>query len=305
MQKTPQRLKIGLGGWEHDIFNEMFYPRPDLDPSEKLRWYARFFDTVEIRSTFWDDALTAQDARRWLEAIADNPGFLFLPKLHGSFTHRKLIRPDLIRQTRALLQEFAGRDRLGALLVQFPYAFTNTSAARFHVVRLAELFRGFPLHFEFRHQSWNFPGLLHFLEDSGAAPVSADLPRIRQFMPFTTAIIGESAYLRLHGRNEKGWLLNGLDTRYDYLYNARELQELRRRIEGISPSCKRVFVVFNTTTGGKAAANAFQLLSTVRGGIPIPLPATTLNAFPFLQDVAGERIEESLLFHPPGYRAAM
>jgi len=305
MQKTSHRLKIGFGGWEHDILSEMFYPRPDLDPTEKLQWYARFFDTVEIRSTFWDDTLTAQDAHRWLEAVADNPGFLFLPKLHGSFTHRNLIRPGLVRQTRALLQELAGRDKLGALLVQLPYAFTNTSAARFHVVRLAELFRGFPLHFEFRHQSWNFPGLLNFLADSGAAPVSADLPRIRQFMPFTTGIVGERAYLRLHGRNEKGWLLNGLDTRYDYLYNARELQELRRRIEGISPSCKRVFVIFNTTTGGKAAANAFQLLSMVRGGTPIRVPATILHAFPLLREFAGDHIEEPLPFHPPGYRAAM
>jgi uncharacterized protein YecE (DUF72 family) len=305
MKTGTQRLKIGIGGWEHDILNEMFYPGCEMSSGEKLRWYARFFDMVEVRSTFWDDSLTATDASEWLNAVADKPGFLFSVKLHASFTHTKTIRPGLVRQTRALLQELALRDHLGALLIQFPYAFTNTSSNRFHVVRLAELLRGFPLHVEFRHQSWNFPGLIHFLADTGAAPVSADVPRIRQFMPFLTGSTGESTYLRLHGRNEKGWLLNGLDTRYDYLYNARELQEIRRRIESIAPPCKRIFVVFNTTTGGKAAANALQLLSLIRDGKPIPVPSQTLHAFPFLHQLAGETMEQPLPFSFPPLRAAM
>ncbi|PWB61131.1 MAG: hypothetical protein C3F17_13480 [Bradyrhizobiaceae bacterium] len=298
-----QRLKIGIGGWEHDILNEVFYPSPGLSAEEKLRWYARFFDATEVRSTFWDDSLTDDDASRWTDAVAENPGFIFSVKLHSSFTHRKTIRPQLVRQTRAILQRIAATDHLGSLLLQFPYGFTNTSANRFHIVRLAELFRGFPLHVELRHESWNFPGLLRFLSETGAAPVSGDLPRIRQLMPFFAGTSGDTAYIRLHGRNERGWLLNGLDTRYDYLYNARELKEIRRRIETVSPSCRRVFVLFNTTTGGKGAANALQLLSMTRDGRTVPVPRNLLRTFPVLQQIALDPSEEHLPF--THLRAAM
>ena len=65
---------------------------------------------------------------------------------------------------------------------------------------------------------------------SALSSVHADLPRIKQFPVTFPRPRGERAYFRLHGRNEKGWLLNGYDVRYDYLYNARELRELKRRM---------------------------------------------------------------------------
>lgn len=206
-----------------------------------------------------------------------------------------MLRPDTTRTVRQMLQELAKGNRLGSLLVQFPYAFTNTGAHRHHVVRIAEVFAGFPLHVEFRHQSWNQEGLVTFLRDHALGVVGADMPRIRQYMPFITAVCGDTAYLRLHGRNEKGWMLNGYDARYDYQYNSREVREITRRLRGLEGRCREVTVICNNNTGAKSLPLAFQLMSALREGKPVPIPDRTLRAFPYLRSIAAAESGETLI----------
>jgi uncharacterized protein YecE (DUF72 family) len=195
-----------------------------------------------------------------------------------------------------MLQELARNDRLGSLLMQFPYSFTNTSGNRYHVVKLAEIFSGFPRHIEFRHESWHQPMLRDFLAEHLVCPVSADIPRVRHYMPFITWVVGETAYLRLHGRNEKGWILGKLDARYDYAYNAREIRELTRRIRALSTQCKRIIVICNNTTGGKAVATACELLAALRDGRRVLAPRAAVLSFPHLSELATvEEAHDSLL----------
>ncbi|MGB2958451.1 MAG: DUF72 domain-containing protein [Bacteroidota bacterium] len=302
---SPTRYYMGIGGWEHEALDRCFYPHPGSSSLQKLSYYSTFFSSVEVRATFWDESLTSSDARGWSEAVAGNGDFLFLIKLHSMFTHKREIRPGATRNIRGVLQELARHNKLGGLIMQFPYSFTNTSSNRFHLTKLAELFRGFPLSVEFRHGSWDQTGLSGFLQDSGLSPVNADLPRMQQYMPFFTRTVGDTAYLRLHGRNEKGWLANDLDTRYDYLYNSRELIELKRRVENLSRKCSRVIVTFNNTTGGKAIPNALRLTSHLRGGKQLILPAASLSSFPHLQEIGSPDSAEISLFSGGAYRRAM
>jgi uncharacterized protein YecE (DUF72 family) len=90
----------------------------------------------------------------------------------------------------------------------------------------------------------------------------------------------------MHGRNEKGWLLNGYDARYDYLYNTRELREIKRRVLTVPQSCTELFVLWNNTTGGKALANAFEMSAALHDGRMLPLPQSTVRAFPHLVKVS-------------------
>jgi len=304
MQRESAVYRVGPGGWEHEIFDSCFYPQEGASPASKLNFFARYFQTVEVRATFWDDSLTAQDAREWIEALHEAPGFLFNIKLHSTFTHGKSLPPDLTRTVRQILQELARGNRLGSLVVQFPYSFTNTGTNRHHVIRIAEVFAGFPLHVEFRHQSWNQEGLVTFLRDHSLGVVGADMPRIRQYMPFITSVSGDTAYLRLHGRNEKGWLLNGYDARYDYQYNTREIREITRRLRGLDGRCRAVTVICNNTTGGKSLPLAFQLISALREGKPLEIPPRTLSAFPFLRSIAAPETGETPLLDD-GYRRAI
>ncbi|MEO8167742.1 MAG: DUF72 domain-containing protein, partial [bacterium] len=179
---------------------------------------------------------------------------------------------------------------------------TNTSANRFHLVKLGEIFRGFPMHVEFRNESWNDVHFLkNFLIEHQLQVVNADLPRIKQLMPFVSDVIGDSAYIRLHGRNEKGWLLNGMDTRYDYLYNAKEMRELRRRIDILSEKCSTITIIFNNTTDGKAIANAFQMISSLVDGKQIQLPEATSRMFPSLLTDINAVVESGLFIQDKSY----
>jgi uncharacterized protein YecE (DUF72 family) len=296
MERHSVIHRVGIGGWEHEVFDQCLYPQPRMDSVDKLRYYAQFFDTVEVRQTFWDDSLIDSDARQWIDAVAESRRFVFNVKLHSSFTHKKEIKPGMTTHVRSLLQELAKNDRLGALVAQFPFSFTNTGAHRYYLTRLSEIFRGFPIHVELRHASWDQPSLLSFLGEHSLHPVSADLPHIKQYMPFVTGDVGKNAYLRLHGRNEKGWLLNSPDVRYDYLYNGKELRELERRIDAFSRKGTRLTIICNNTTGGKAVANAFQLIAALRKSKTVLIAPSALRVFPHLNPISGSfRLGESLL----------
>ncbi len=296
MERQVTTYRLGTGGWEHEVFDQCLYPTPNMNTTDKLRYYGHFFDTVEVRQTFWDDSLSAGDARQWADAVTENKRFIFHLKMHSSFTHRMEIRLHAATIVRGLLQELAKRDRLGSLIAQFPFSFTNTSVHRYHLTRLSEVFRGFPIHVELRHGSWHQPSLLSFLGEHALQPISADFPRIKQYMPFITGDVGAQAYIRLHGRNEKGWLLNGQDTRYDYSYNGKELRELERRVIAFSTRHKQITIIFNNTTAGKAVANVFQLAAALRESKTVLIPSAALRAFPILHNVSGSSGEgDSLL----------
>jgi uncharacterized protein YecE (DUF72 family) len=304
MKKEGMSYRIGIGGWEHGVLDECFYPSRQGSSLDKLSYYSRVFDTVETRATFWDEALTGEDAAQWIKAVRENRRFTFNVKLHSLFTHKKTIKSHIARNVRDVLHTLLKADRLGTLLIQFPYSFTNISANRFHLVKLAEMFAGYPMSIEFRNDSWNQPSTWDLLSEYRLSCTSTDLPHVKQLMPYTTAVMTDHAYLRLHGRNEKGWLLNGVDTRYDYLYNDRELREIARRLEFLSHKCKHVTIIFNNTTGGKAVANALQLASVLRDSKSVLIPEPALRAFPHLQEIAVVDAGLTLLGNS-GYRQAM
>lgn len=299
----PVQYSIGIGGWEHECFHQCLYSTPLEDSDAKLRFYARFFDIVEVRSTFWDDSLGMADACRWMAAVAENKRFRFNVKLHKSFVHGKEIKPERATRVRGILQELQKNNRLGAVLVQLPYSFTNTGANRYHIEKLSGTFRGFPLYVELRNESWNDVHFLkNFLRENGLGVVNADFPRINRLMPFVTEVVGAAAYVRLHGRNEKGWLLNGMDTRYDYLYNAKELRELKRRLAALEEKCENINIIFNNTTEGKAVANALQLTAMLREGKPVLVPQAAAHAFPYLLDDKSAVVDTGLFADEKLYR---
>jgi uncharacterized protein YecE (DUF72 family) len=303
MVQHGTQISIGIGGWEHEVLDRCLYPSSFTSSAEKLAYYARVFNTVEVRPTFWDETLGAREAEEWADAVAERRNFLFSVKLHCTLTHRREPAAGVLHNTRALLDTLQRRNRLGAVLAQFPISYTATGANRFHLEKLAATFRDYPLHIELRHTSWDQPSLPGMLEELGVAPVQADLPRIRQLMNSLPRSQGDRAYLRLHGRNEKGWLSETYDARYDYLYNQRELYEIKRRLQALPSTCVQTFVIWNNTTAGKAVANAFQLAALVNDRGTVPVPAPVLRAFPFLQQIARPDLSGTPLFD--GYREAM
>ena len=130
MELSPAKVRVGIGGWEHEILDTVLYGEPGLSPDEKLERYARTYDAVVVRATFWDADLDEKDAEAWVRAVRGNASFRFIVKLHRSFTHEKQAPPDLRVRVRSLVGLLDRSGRLGTLLAQFPFSFTNTGTNR-------------------------------------------------------------------------------------------------------------------------------------------------------------------------------
>src|SRR5438445_9931617 len=64
-----------------------FYPYKTMSAEERLWWYSRFFDTVEVNSTFY--ALPSADTTA-LWVARTQPGFMFNVKAYGLLTGHHL-----------------------------------------------------------------------------------------------------------------------------------------------------------------------------------------------------------------------
>jgi uncharacterized protein YecE (DUF72 family) len=85
----PRRLctdyRIGLSAWTDKSMLEegQFYPYKTMPAEERLWWYSRYFDVVEVNSTFY--ALLSPDtSATWVARTP--PAFLFIVKAFGLLT---------------------------------------------------------------------------------------------------------------------------------------------------------------------------------------------------------------------------
>src|SRR5260370_13133732 len=128
-------------------------------------------------------------AKLWARtANAVNPSFVFTAKLHRSFTHNPMavmkpssaasIRPSDEDEALARegLEALAGEGRLGALLIQFPVSFKNTSLNREYVERLIRQFIEYPRVIEVRHDSWDNPDTIDDFLQKDVAFSNIDQP---------------------------------------------------------------------------------------------------------------------------------
>src|SRR5258708_26724729 len=90
MEPAP-RIRIGTAGWSYKDWDGILYPpevtRKKIHPVEFL---ARFFDVIEINTSFYGH-IRPELGRLWSRKVAAvNPNFLFTAKLPRSFTHSPL-----------------------------------------------------------------------------------------------------------------------------------------------------------------------------------------------------------------------
>src|SRR5438552_69108 len=121
---------------------------------------------------------------------AVNPNFVFTAKLHRSFTHNPLavmeptsaasIKPNDEDEALARegLEALAGEGKLGALLIQFPVSFKNTSLNREYVEKLLRQFIEYPRVVEVRHDRWENPDTIDYFTQRNVAFCNIDQPLI-------------------------------------------------------------------------------------------------------------------------------
>ena len=262
-------IRFGPAGWDYPDWRGTVYPKPAPRGFDPLAYLARYFDTVEVNSTFYRPQ-REEVARAWCERIAPFPRFRFTAKLWRRFTHeREAYRDEDVRAARAALDPLARERRLGAVLAQFPWSFRRDAAAQEWLRDLFAAFAGLPLVLEVRHASWNVAETYRQLAEQGVGFVNLDQPLFHDSIRPSAVATSAVGYVRVHGRNYRDWFRQdaGRDARYDYLYSADELRPWaeRARALGDAPGVDDVYVVTNNHFEGKAVANAAMLEAMVQG----------------------------------------
>jgi uncharacterized protein YecE (DUF72 family) len=268
-----------------------------------LEYLARFFDTAEINTSFYGP-IKAQLAKLWCHRVAAvNPDFLFTAKLYRAFTHSPnavmeptsaaSIRPtdEDEARTREGLDVLATEGRLGALLIQFPVSFKNTSLNREYLDRLLRQFIEYPCVVEVRDSTWDNAETLAAFAQKNVAFCNIDQPLLGRSLAPTEYVTAPIAYVRLHGRNYDHWFIDqGSDSgnrneRYNYLYSEQELAGWKERIENVAEKAQTTYVITNNHFESKAGVNALELKAMITGK-RVPAPPTLVKKYPELRRFA-------------------
>jgi uncharacterized protein YecE (DUF72 family) len=278
-----QKIWVGPAGFDYADWKGVVYPAKPPKGFDRLAYLARYFDTVEINSTFYGPA-RAEVAKAWLAQVADNPRFRFTAKLWRRFTHQRDSAWSAadVRAVRAGFDELQASGRLGAVLLQFPWSFRRDDAAEEWLRDLYAAFPGYPLVLEVRHVSWNSPEVLAELTAHGVGLVNVDQPLFHHSIAPAAHATAPVGYVRLHGRNYQQWFRKtaSVAARYDYLYSEAELRPWVARIADIAarPEIREVYAVTNNHHLGKAPANAGMIKGMLTDE-PAPLPPTLFERY--------------------------
>jgi uncharacterized protein YecE (DUF72 family) len=196
-------LRLGTSSWSSEDWVGTFYP-PGTAPADFLGAYAQHYDTVEVDSTYYRIP-SESVVRNWRARTP--PGFIFAAKFPQVITHEKVLqdcREELANflRTMSLLE-----DRLGPLLLQFPY-FNKKAFARPEdfLARLTPFLEELPGEFQYalevRNKYWVNARLLDILRKKGVALALIDHPwmtPISQLVNKLDVVTAGFAYLRWLG----------------------------------------------------------------------------------------------------------
>lgn len=253
---TP--IAVGCSGWSYRDWEGPIYPAGTRD---KLRYMAERVDVLEINSTYYrpPDPMSAVS---WLRRTIDLPDFTFTAKLHQDVTHKHHIDPEMTAHFRRAFIPLIEAGRLPHFLAQFSSAFRDEPARRDHLQRVTDAYASMTgLTLELRHNSWQAPDALRFLDSLGVTVANLDYPAGRDGFNLTRTNIGRHAYLRLHGRNRAAWTSRdpAAGGRYDYHYQATEIEAIVERARQLAENAHSLTIVANNHAHGNAVVNARQI----------------------------------------------
>jgi uncharacterized protein YecE (DUF72 family) len=278
------KIRVGTAGWDYPDWRGIVYPnRTKTKSFDELAYLARYFDTVEINTTFYRPG-DPKVAAGWVRRVAGNADFKFTAKLWKRFTHQRgsAWTTEEVKVARAAFDVLLEAGRLGAVLLQFPWSFKRDAAAAEWLRDLLAAFSAFPLVVEVRHTSWNSSDAVAELTELGVGLVNVDQPLYGNSIAPAALATSSVAYVRMHGRNYQDWFRKSAtgNQRYDYLYSAGELRPWVERIKEMAarPTTRELYAVTNNHNLGKAPANGAMIEAMLqdqdKDHEKVPLPPT-------------------------------
>jgi uncharacterized protein YecE (DUF72 family) len=291
-------LKIGPAGWAYKDWAGYVYPQPRPKDFHPATFLAEYFDTIEINTSFYQP-MKAEHAAQWIDRVAANPLFVYTAKLWKKFTHEHDATVADEREARTGLDILHAANKLGALLLQFPFSFHREPETITYLQSVLKRFATYPLVVEVRHSSWNVPATFDLLREHNAGFCNIDQPIIGRSLEPSTAATGRVGYVRLHGRRYDTWFTDDPEVssheRYNYLYSQEELAPWAARIQKVSKQAATVFVITNNHYQGKGVVNALQLINILtKSKVNVPEPLR--QHFPQLDSIAATHPAAPTLF---------
>jgi uncharacterized protein YecE (DUF72 family) len=296
-------LRIGPAGWSYPDWTGYVYPSRHSKGFHEAAYLAEFFDTIEINTSFYQP-LHPDHAAQWLDRVAVNPRFVFTAKLWQRFTHDLAPSASISaaadeRAVRTGFDILRAANKLGAVLLQFPFSFHRTKETVAYLSSLLERFSDYPLVVEVRHASWNSPETLALLLTHNVGFCNIDQPIIGRSLTPSAQATSPVGYIRLHGRRYDTWFTDDTSIpaheRYNYLYTSEELAPWIARIRKVAEHVRDTFVVTNNHFQGKSVVNALQLISILKG-TKVKVPEPLRQHYPQLDALADAPPAEPTLF---------
>src|SRR5208283_3108608 len=172
--QQQRRIRVGPAGWSYADWSGYVYPARHTKGFHEAAYLSEFFDTIEINTSFYQP-LRPDHAALWVARVSANPAFLFTAKLWQKFTHDPSATTEDERAVRAGFDVLRQAEKLGAVLLQFPFSFDCTKET---LALLRELHAGF---------------------------CNIDQPIIGRSLEPSASSTSPIGYVRLHGRRYATW----------------------------------------------------------------------------------------------------
>jgi uncharacterized protein YecE (DUF72 family) len=227
-------ILVGCSGWSYDDWVYRFYPAElAKKKGDWFAYYAQYFQTVEINSTFYRPP-TERQVNSWISKAKDKEGFEFSVKMPQLVTHKSMVEKDAEKAVfwatsfeKTCVKPLAKENLLGCVLLQLSPFFQKEGQALGILRSTLDSLSHEDIDYavEFRHRSWLGeekkeidPAALEILIERNIANVLVDGPGL--FVTKNPAV--GHAYVRFHGRNYDIWYKEEKETdhrldRYDYL----------------------------------------------------------------------------------------
>jgi uncharacterized protein YecE (DUF72 family) len=295
---VSRSIRIGTCSWADEALSKHLYP-PKLPAKERLAYYADYFDTVEVDSTYY--RLPSESmVQGWAERTP--AGFTMHVKAFGLMTRHPVklevlpedlrdampvdergrvdrppreLRGEVFRRFLEALQPLREAGKLGGILFQLPSYVVFKEHSFDYLEWAREQLGGDTMLVEFRHRSWleeeNVAETLSFLERIGAAYVTVDAPKsetAKNLVPTVPAVTAGLAYVRFHGRNMETWNKRGGSAaeRFDYLYSDEELAEWVPTLQELAGQSQEAYAFFNNNSSSVDPDNPLARISQAADG---------------------------------------
>ncbi len=243
------KIYVGTCGFSYKDWQGSFYPQfcPEAD---FLRFYASRLKVVEIDSTFYRQPSESM-VKRWGDCTPDD--FLISAKFPRTVTHEGSIS-QRIDNALAFIKTMSGlHEKLGPLLLQFPYAFTPDNRPLLESL-INALPDDYKLSIELRNKKWlEEPDLIDRLREKRIALCLIDHP----WMPKLKLCTGCFSYIRLLGDRKK------IKSNFSYLRfdRADDLCFWQEVVEENISTGRDIFIFFDNHYSGHAPSTAYRFLN--------------------------------------------